>query len=203
MSAENIVERTGTPAFSRGADGAITAWNRGVAELFGVPAESVVGRKCHEVMAGRDLFGNDYCCDTCASWRMVSSNRRVRPYRLTVSRVEGRPIELRVSILPTHGPNGPELLHLLESACGSGVVAVFSDELDEEEQVRGRAGSALTRRELQVLRYLAVGYGTDEIAWRLMISRATVRNHVSACLQKLDVHSRVEAVAAARRLDLV
>ncbi|MCK5379569.1 MAG: response regulator transcription factor, partial [Acidobacteria bacterium] len=48
-----------------------------------------------------------------------------------------------------------------------------------------------------------IGYGTEEIADRLMISPNTVRSHISQCLQKLDAHSRVEAVGVARRLDLV
>ena len=74
MSAEKIVEHSWTPAFSCGADGVITAWNRGAEKLLATSGKTVVGRKCHEVMDGRDMFGNDYCCAGCASWRMTAAN---------------------------------------------------------------------------------------------------------------------------------
>ena len=82
-------------------------------------------------------------------------------------------------------------------------LAVIDDDLDEVHPERGCAQPSLTKRELQVLRHLAVGNSTDEIGRQLLISRATVRNHISRCLRKLEVHSRVEAVGIARRLDLV
>ena len=202
MSAEKIVESTRTAAFSRGPDGAITSWNRGAEKLFALPAESALGRKCHKVMAGCDLFGNDYCCAECASWRMTESDRLVHPYRLTVKESGGRSMTLRVSILAVRSPEGTQLVHLLDVVFGAGVFAVVSDEYDEENDW-GWPCSILTRRELQVLRHMAVGYSTDQIARQLLISSTSVRNYVSRCLQKLEAHSRVEAVAAARRLDLV
>ena len=203
MSAEKIVESSWTPAFSCGADGVITAWNQGAEKLLANSEEAVVGRKCYEVMAGHDVFGNDYCCAGCASWRMTASNKLVHPYRLTVQDDGGRSIAVRVSVLAVHNPKGPQLVHLIEAVFGTGVFAVVPDEPDEDELEWGCAQPSLTRRELQVLRHLAVGNSTDEIGRQLLISRATVRNHISRCLQKLEVHSRVEAVGVARRLDLV
>jgi DNA-binding CsgD family transcriptional regulator len=61
----------------------------------------------------------------------------------------------------------------------------------------------LTRRELDVLRLLAEGLRNAEIAERLVVSRRTVDHHVSAILRKLDARTRVEAVAAAGRLELL
>jgi DNA-binding NarL/FixJ family response regulator len=49
------------------------------------------------------------------------------------------------------------------------------------------------------LRLLEHGYSTDQIADRLHLSPETVRNHIRAVLRALDVHSRLEAVAVARR----
>jgi PAS domain S-box-containing protein len=56
----------------------------------------------------------------------------------------------------------------------------------------------LTPRQLEVLRMLAHGASTDQIAESLHITRETVRNHVRHILRKLGVHSRLEAIAAAR-----
>jgi two-component system nitrate/nitrite response regulator NarL len=61
----------------------------------------------------------------------------------------------------------------------------------------------LTRRELQVLGLLAEGANNREIAARLGISGNTVRSHVQNILTKLQVHSRLEAVAYGIRNALV
>jgi DNA-binding NarL/FixJ family response regulator len=53
----------------------------------------------------------------------------------------------------------------------------------------------LTRREKEVLQFLALGMGTSAIARQLGISTATVRNHSQRILAKLQVHSRLAAVA--------
>ncbi|CDQ38147.1 MULTISPECIES: response regulator transcription factor [Virgibacillus] len=53
----------------------------------------------------------------------------------------------------------------------------------------------LTEREEQVLRLLAVGASTKEIAKRLYITTGTVRNYISVILDKLEVGNRIEAIA--------
>ncbi len=52
----------------------------------------------------------------------------------------------------------------------------------------------LTERELDVLRLVAQGHSNKEIAARLFISENTVKNHVRNMLEKLQLHSRMEAV---------
>ena len=62
---------------------------------------------------------------------------------------------------------------------------------------------ALTPRQLEVLRLLEHGRSTRQIADDLHLSTETVRNHVRGVLRALHVHSRLEAVALARREHLV
>jgi two-component system NarL family response regulator len=58
----------------------------------------------------------------------------------------------------------------------------------------------LTARELDVLRLVARGYENDEIANELLLSHATVKRHISAIFDKLDLHNRTQvAVYAAKR----
>ncbi len=61
----------------------------------------------------------------------------------------------------------------------------------------------LTPRQRDVLRLLAKGATTDQIATELHIARETVRNHIRAVLAALGAHSRVEAIAAARAAGLL
>jgi DNA-binding NarL/FixJ family response regulator len=59
------------------------------------------------------------------------------------------------------------------------------------------AYTALSRREMEVLRLLAAGLSNDAIAERFVLSLNTVRNHVQNILTKLQAHSRLEAVSIA------
>jgi DNA-binding CsgD family transcriptional regulator len=61
----------------------------------------------------------------------------------------------------------------------------------------------LTPRELEVLRALVVGRSSREICAELYISPNTLRTHVQNLLNKLRVHSKLEAVAVALRQQLV
>ncbi|MCP4961540.1 MAG: response regulator transcription factor [Actinomycetia bacterium] len=57
----------------------------------------------------------------------------------------------------------------------------------------------LTPREREVLKLLTEGFDGGAIAETLFVSPATVRNHIQHILNKLGVHTRVEAVAFALR----
>ena len=61
----------------------------------------------------------------------------------------------------------------------------------------------LTPREREVLRNMSEGLSTAEIGRKLFISPVTVRNHVQGILQKLEVHSKIAAVAYAYQHNLV
>jgi DNA-binding NarL/FixJ family response regulator len=64
-------------------------------------------------------------------------------------------------------------------------------------------GPHLTDRELEVLRLVARGCANKEIAKELFISENTVKNHVRNILEKLQLHSRVEAAMYAMRSNLL
>ena len=68
---------------------------------------------------------------------------------------------------------------------------------------RTRPGADLTSRETEVLRLLADGLSNQAIADQLGIRLATVRNHVQSVIEKLEAHSKLEAVATALRLGLI
>lgn len=86
---------------------------------------------------------------------------------------------------------------------GNRIIGVFG--LLHPLDARPRHGPVhtLTPRQSQVLRLLAEGASTTQIAAELHLSRETVRNHVRHILRALDAHSRLEALAIARRTGLL
>ena len=119
----------------------------------------------------------------------------------------------------------------ISAALGSGALGVIDRDIDEDVLLRvlraaaaGRSdlaagvrgalweqaataarGSvpALTRRERQVLELMGRGLGNRAIADELFISENTVKNHVRSLHEKLQVHSRTEAVVRAAQEGIV
>jgi two-component system NarL family response regulator len=105
-----------------------------------------------------------------------------------------------------------ELLEAIRSvSAGASLIspAVASRLLDElalatrRNDVLGEGAGTLSRRELDVLRLIAQGLNNKAIAASLYISENTVKNHVRSIHEKLQVHSRMEAVVRAVREGLL
>ena len=79
------------------------------------------------------------------------------------------------------------------------------DEFKQMSKPEREQGPALrlTERELEVLRLVAKGLNNREVAKELFISVNTVKNHVRNILEKLQLHSRMEAVMYAMREKLL
>ena len=79
------------------------------------------------------------------------------------------------------------------------------DEFKQMSKPEREQGPALrlTDRELEVLRLVAKGLNNREVAKELFISENTVKNHVRNILEKLQLHSRMEAVMYAMREKLL
>jgi len=82
------------------------------------------------------------------------------------------------------------------------LLAEFTRLSQEPQPVTGSA-PLLTDREVEVLRLVARGMANREIADELVISENTVKNHVRNILEKLHLHSRVEAAVYAHRQHLI
>ena len=79
----------------------------------------------------------------------------------------------------------------------------FSRLSQQPQPTPGTEDARLTDREVEVLRLVARGRANREIAGDLVISENTVKNHVRSILEKLHLHSRVEAAVYAHRRNIV
>lgn len=73
----------------------------------------------------------------------------------------------------------------------------------KHEDERKRSASMFTNRELDVLSLMGEGFDTVEISTRLGIAGHTTEWHVRHVIEKLEVHSKLQAVIAAVRLGLI
>ena len=88
---------------------------------------------------------------------------------------------------------------LITPSMASKLLAEFSNLSKKAEARHAVPVPRLTDRELEVLRLVAQGMSNKEIAVELYISENTVKNHVRNILEKLHLHSRMEAVVYAVR----
>jgi PAS domain S-box-containing protein len=118
---------------------------------------------------------------------------------------EGKPSEFETVFIDGSGrARGVRAQHLpLRS--GEAIVGVLILAFDAPTPAIpiGLERPRLTHRQAEVLNLLASGLSTPEIAKRLTLSDETIRNHLRGIFRALRVHSRLDAITAARRLGLL
>jgi two-component system nitrate/nitrite response regulator NarL len=95
-----------------------------------------------------------------------------------------------------------ERVHDGETVLDPEIMHVLARRTRVDPQDVGWLLSFLTPREREVLRRITLGQNTREMARDMLISRSTARTHVQNVLQKLGVHSRIQAVAVVSRRDV-
>ena len=159
------------------------------------------------MLGGSDGWGNRYCSDNCPLVEMAGRGETVQRFELRLNTKGGGPILLEVTVLQLVVPPPQRfyLLHILKPSerethahtrreDPSGLPRSSMSSVRESPDARARK---LTHREVEILGLIAAGRTTPEIAAFLGISALTVRNHTQRILDKLEVHSKAEAVAFA------
>lgn len=213
---EQALARAGDGAFAIGQDGRIAVWNRAAERLLGWTAYEVLGRPCCEVMAGgashgnsngnSDGNGNGRCCDGCDVMGQVRLGEPVQHFEMKSRTKGGRAIWLDVSTLEAPATNGsrPVVVHLFRDVTATRkLLEIVQEHMVPAAPSNGNGASGLTKRESEILQLMATGANTKVLAERLHVSPATIRNHAQNIFAKLDVHSRLEAVAWANQHRLV
>ena len=93
--------------------------------------------------------------------------------------------------------------YFLDSAVSTQAVETLMKLPGKEAKITDARYGTLTAREQEVLRPLAEGLSSKEIAQKLFISPKTVENHRANIMNKLDLHSTIELVRYAAKLGLI
>ena len=200
------IARSGEAVFAIDGADRIILWNKPCDALLGIPARRALGKPCYEVMCGRDANDNLYCHRNCpvAYQARQMKDDPVNRFTMTVKTGDGKRKKVSSSLfsIPSYHPALTTVVHVLRPESAAAPAAGEPDPLTPIENAEGEV-IALTSREKDILRCLAQGMSTPAVAKKLSIARVTVRNHVQNILQKLNVHSKLEAVVLAHRQQLI
>jgi PAS domain S-box-containing protein len=198
--------RAGDGAFAIGPDGRVALWNRAAERILGWSAREVLGRPCCEVLMGSDVEGNRLCYQGCHVMSLVGQGEAVQHFEMRTRNKGGKSIWLDISILEAPAANGARAMtiHLFRDVTAAReLLALVQERLAPPAPGNGSGASPLTKRELEILQLMAGGANTKSLAAQLHVSPATIRNHAQNIFTKLDVHSRLEAVAWANQRRLI
>ncbi len=214
---KKLVEGTADAAFALDPDGRITAWNQAAESLFGVFRDEALGKGCAEVLHGVDECGRN-CGDSCTIRQMAQNRQPLKSYDIQVRSGE-RPQWCSVSVLIVDESKSvhPHTVHIARPAdltkrfellmrdfvvSETDLPPVHIDALRPARRTPTNF-TELSTRETEILRAMARGAKSAEIAAELFISRTTVNNHIQHIFKKLDAHSRLEAVRRAEQAGLI
>ena len=209
-----ILDNAADGAFVVDEEQRIVYWNEAAEAILGYTPEEVLGLSCYEILGGCDDHGRAICCPQCyVSVTAAATGKAVTSYDVATRTSSGQMRWISVTILVVFAANqdsAPLVVHLFRDATKKKQREKFILQmLVEAETIQAATVTSrplssarelaeeLTEREREVLALLAQGLNTHDIAKSLSISSATVRNHVQNILNKLQVHSRLEAVAYA------
>lgn len=188
----------------------VVAWSDEAERVLGHPAEAVIGRLCYQVIAGTEPSGHPVCRRDCG---VVTNARHGRPtaaYDVVTRTAGGDPVCLtsHIILVTSEGRKRPYMLHLVRPNVArepnGGTLATAPVPRDAvDRSTVPPIGQPLSRRELEVLRLLAAGRNTREIATTLTVSPFTARNHIGNLQRKLGARSRVEAIVFAAHHHLI
>lgn len=211
-----LLGHTADAAFSVTEHGEVCSWNKAAEELFGYPAEEVLGRNIQEVLEARDALGTQVLAGegetAVRQWDGTAPG--IPNFDLEVSTRSGRRIWVNVSTIVFDPPRSGRRLflrlardisqrrrdaELLQRALEAArqLVAVAGDSSNHAQV------EALSDQERRILKLFAEGRNSAAIARMLGISAHTLRNHLSHINRKLRTHSRLEAVTHAQRRGLL
>jgi PAS domain S-box-containing protein len=175
----------------------IVSWSPAAEALFGHAASGALGRRLQDLLDGRDLFGNRVCHDACWLRDALGEGEAVRRYELDTRHAGGQRLRVIVDVQPAVERTQGWTYRFLPDRRADRLPAPVPAAPEPA------ATFVLTQRERDVLRLLAAGHDTAEMAGRLGISATTVRNHIQHLLEKLGAHTRLQAVSVARHHGLL
>jgi PAS domain S-box-containing protein len=200
---------TGDAVCVIGPDHSVVHWDKNMESLSGVLSDEALGKPCYEAVVGEAEGGKPFCAQGCSVMHLAQERRPVSSFEMRIRTGSGGRRWVSASNLTVETEEGTYLVHLLRDAEGEHDTLEMARGLIRLSS-KGRASfpgrkdaSALTKRQLEVLKLLSEGKSAREMGRELYLSQATVRNHIRALLQAMGAHSQLEVLARAREAGIL
>jgi DNA-binding CsgD family transcriptional regulator len=141
----------------------------------------------------------------------------IHPYQFQIKHRSGEMLKVKCSVIiaPSANARRYNFVHLVEPldpavevgldelARRCGAMPGFPSAPGKRKTGPSDSNRKLTPREIEVLRLVASGTSTHDIAHTLGIQDTTVSNHIQHILEKFEAHTKLQAVYAAQRCGLL
>ena len=174
----------------------IVYWNQTAEHLTGYPSTETLGRYCYDVMRGVGADEAPFCRLPCSLMLAAEGGKTLESLLLIYPDSQGQKHQCFFDSVVVQDAEESLLIHFFHKMDWiplSKSLPLPSDSASPQNL----DDATLTQREREVMALLAKGRSPREISRDLHISYATARNHVQNVIQKLGVHSRIEAVLVA------
>lgn len=217
--------RTQESVFAVDSSCRIVYLNSGVESLLGYRARDVIGCRCCEALHFADANGLGACSRCTHALATSSGLPSSRRFVVTATAQSGQRVRMRVLALPAYNASAQlRIVHVLRAISPKEPVeedealtleeladvplhpdyeCVPTSDMPTVHTQHRHQPHVLTKRELEVLKLLAGGLSTANIATTLSISPLTARNHVTSIIEKLGAKTRLQAVVTASHLGLL
>lgn len=85
-------------SFTNDQGGRIVGWNRAAEKLLGFRGREVLGRSCHDVVCGWDIFGNRFCLPSCPRFGVARRDQPVRDFVMDVRTADGEKVRATLKV---------------------------------------------------------------------------------------------------------
>ena len=180
--AEGALFVTGEAGFLVNRASRVVSWNRAAEHLTGIRSACAIGCFWDTLLAASGAADHD---------RLARAGLPAHDVEIEIAVPRGR-ISVQLATVAIELDGASRILHLMRPVThAAGYAAGWSPRIE------------LTPRQLEVLQFLARGEQARAIAATLVLSEATVRNHIRAVLREFGVSCQLAAVARARELGIV
>lgn len=198
-----MFEHTADAVFGIDKNRDVRFWNKACEDLLGLSSQQAIGQPCAKLLCGEDLRGNKMCGTGCPIAQSADIQTPNSDFDLVLKSEKSKPVMVNIGsyyVSQSEQKNSQEVqvFHSMRPVNCHQLIQRLANDSCAADQGNEKIHK-LSKREYEVLRLLAKGSISKNVADQLGISPATVRNHVKSIYAKIEVHNRAEAISYAMR----